>query len=136
MDSTYSDGHWKLTGSGIEDVMQRKRPWELHTAAASVVLISRAPDWKDAGIVTIRIEHGELLHANSAYQMELLGIMAGLQLQRQSDVSTTLWSDCQAAVKLVNRLGRDISKQGRDPNLPLLHSCYNSMADHPDRKII
>ena len=56
-----TDGHWKLTGSGIDDVMQSKRPWELHTAAASVVLIGRAPLWMDEGIVTIRIEHGELL---------------------------------------------------------------------------
>ena len=131
----FTDGHWKRTGSGIEDVMQSKRPWELHTAAASVVLISRAPLWMDEGIVTIRIEHGELLHAHSPYQMELLGIMAGLQLQRQPGVSTTLWSDCLAAVKLVNRLDKDISKQGNDPNLPLLHSCYKSMEDHPDRKV-
>ena len=46
----FTDGHWKLTGSGIEDVVQSKRPWELHTAAASVVLISRAPLWMDEGI--------------------------------------------------------------------------------------
>ena len=85
--------------------------------------------------MTIRIEHGELLETHSPYQMELLGIMAGLFLQRRHDVQTTLWSDCQAAVKLVNRLHSDISKQGRDPNLPLLHSCYNSMQDKPERKV-
>ena len=132
----FTDGHWKLTGSGIEDVMKSKRPWELHTADASVVLISKSPNWMEDGIVTIRIEHGELLHVHSPYQMELLDIMAGLQLQRKPDVSTTLWSDCLAAVKLVNRLNKDISKQGNDPNLPLLHSCYKSMENHPDRKII
>ena len=27
----FTDGHWKLTGSGIEDVVQSKRPWELYT---------------------------------------------------------------------------------------------------------
>jgi hypothetical protein len=63
----FTDGHWRLNGSGIDDIVQAKRPWELYTGAASVVLISRAPNWMEEGIVTIRIEHGELLETHSPY---------------------------------------------------------------------
>jgi hypothetical protein len=134
----FTDGHWKLNNSGILEALQVLRPWESHTAAASIVIISRAPTWQTDGIVTIRLECGEKLQAKGAYHMELLGIAAALNLQEGLKAYTTIWSDCKSAVKIVNNLPSNISRRGKDPNLPLLETCLTAIkaAPSPDNLLI
>ena len=71
--------------------MKSQRPWESHAVAASVVLISKSPNWKDEGIVTLRITDGEELQARSPYQMELLAVVASLYIQQQLHTEATTW---------------------------------------------
>ena len=63
--------------------------------------------------------------------MELLGIAAALNLQQGLRAYTTIWSDCKSAVKIVNNLQSNISRRGKDQNLPLLQTCLTAIKEAP-----
>ena len=89
----------------------------------------------DSGIATIRIEHGELLHTNSPYQMKLLAIASALHLLNNTDLdSATIWSDCLSAVTTINNMIK-FSKIGIKNNHPLFTTIHSILAANPNTQL-
>ena len=96
--------------------------------------MSNKPDWMDIGISTIRIEHGELLHTNSPYQMELLAIASALHLLHSTNRTATIWSDCLSAVTTINSM-TSLSAMGASPNHPLFKTIFHILSNNPSISI-
>jgi len=82
------------------------------SGAIGLTFLSTREDWRDLPIYTLQIFNGEGLEAISAFTMELFGILVSLSILSHFDTPSTVYSDCEAAVKSVNN-NRNATKKIR-----------------------
>jgi len=105
----YSDGSWSPKGDPWQHVMGNLQEF---SGAIGLTFLSTREDWRDLPIYTLQIFNGEGLEAISAFTMELFGILVSLSILSHFDTPSTVYSDCEAAVKSVNN-NRNATKKIR-----------------------
>ena len=94
-------------------------------------------------ILTIYIYNGSDIDAPSAYSMELLAIVTALSIISHTQTDSTVYSDCQSAVKKLNKLltsstplrssTTDVSLLSIGKNLLRNHNQLKWIKGHPER---
>jgi hypothetical protein len=92
----FSDGSWQKSGSPWRHVLGNIPEFN---GFIGLIFMSASEEWKDLPIYSLRILNGEGLQANSAYSMELFGILVAAAILAQCPGSSIILSDCEAAVK-------------------------------------
>jgi ribonuclease HI len=99
--SIFTDGSWSMTGLSHSHVTGNSPAF---LGSAGITIMSNLPNWRELPIVTFQVSNGQNLGSKSAYSMEVLGIVVGLTIATAfPDSEVTICSDCQAAVKKLNK---------------------------------
>jgi len=113
----YSDGSWSSKGDPWQHVMGNLTE---HSGSIGLTFLSGLKDWRERPVYTLQIVNGEGLEAISAFTMELFGILVSLAILSHRDISSTIYSDCEAAVKSLNNhrnSRKPIRASTRDANI-------------------
>ena len=97
----FTDGSWTPTNPIFSHIMQNSPTFK---GTAGLVIISKADNWMDLPIIALHINNGISLESTGAFSMEILAILTALSIFQQTNVNTTIHSDCESAVKKLNRL--------------------------------
>ena len=113
----YSDGSWSSKGDPWQHVMGNLPE---HSGSIGLTFLSSSDDWRDRPVYALQIVNGEGLDAIAAFTMELFGILVSLAILSHFDTATTIYSDCEAAVKSLNNhrnSRKPIRASTRDANI-------------------
>jgi len=73
-----------------------------YSGSIGLNFLSGLEDWREKPVYTLHIINGEGLEAISAFTIELFGMLVSLAILSHVDISSTIYSDCEAAVKSLN----------------------------------
>ena len=95
-----------------------------------LIFMSALDNWKELLIYSMEIVNGKKLGSNSAFSMELFAILVALSILCYFRLPSTIYSDCEAAIKSVNNLSngsKRIRSTTRDASM--LSSAVNLLRD-------
>ena len=106
----YVDGAWSKGEDNASEIFLLPNQKKNNRGASSLILVSKEDDWEDIGIISIILKDGEMV-GTSAYQMELIAIMAALDiLNKIGQKGNRVYSDCKAAVEKMDKPASFVQK--------------------------
>jgi len=123
----YSDGSWSSKGDPWQHVMGNLPE---HSGSIGLIFLSSSDDWRDRPVYALQIVNGEGLDAIAAFTMELFGILVSLAILSHFDTASTIYSDCEAAVKSLNNLATPENRSEQAPGTRTLSQLWLHTYSH------
>ena len=137
----FSDGAWMRIGSPWRHVFGTSPEFE---GSVGLIFMSALENWRDLPIYSFALVNGQRIGSTSAFSMELFGLLVALNILGLIRIPSTIYSDCEAAVKSVNNLDRGSKRiRATTRDASMLSAAVNLLRDqdtviswtkgHPER---